>query len=82
MGELVKTKAATRTRHTLLINPTRLNNPEDTILHSHRRENLKSYIRRVFNISLKIISRGFKAKRIKLPGAVNHFASSAEIPMS
>jgi hypothetical protein len=22
---------------------TRLNNPEDTILHSHRRENLKSY---------------------------------------
>jgi hypothetical protein len=24
---------------------TRRNNPEDTILHSHRRENLKSYIR-------------------------------------
>jgi hypothetical protein len=23
---------------------TRRNNPEDTILHSHRRENLKSYI--------------------------------------
>jgi hypothetical protein len=25
---------------------TRRNNPEDTILHSHRRENLKSYIQR------------------------------------
>jgi hypothetical protein len=25
----------------------RRNNPEDTILHSHRRENLKSYIRKI-----------------------------------
>jgi hypothetical protein len=28
----------------VLTRATRLNNPEDTILHSHRRENLKSYI--------------------------------------
>jgi hypothetical protein len=28
----------------VLIRATRRNNPEDTILHSHRRENLKSYI--------------------------------------
>jgi hypothetical protein len=28
----------------LLTRATRRNNPEDTILHSHRRENLKSYI--------------------------------------
>jgi hypothetical protein len=27
----------------VLIRATRRNNPEDTILHSHRRENLKSY---------------------------------------
>jgi hypothetical protein len=30
----------------VLTRATRRNNPEDTILHSHRRENLKSYIRR------------------------------------
>jgi hypothetical protein len=28
----------------LLRRATRRNNPEDTILHSHRRENLKSYM--------------------------------------
>jgi hypothetical protein len=28
----------------VLTRTTRRNNPEDTILHSHRRENLKSYI--------------------------------------
>jgi hypothetical protein len=33
----------------VLTRATRRNNPEDTILHSHRRENLKSYI-------IKIIS--------------------------
>jgi hypothetical protein len=31
-------------RVALLTRATRRNNPEDTILHSHRRENLKSYI--------------------------------------
>jgi hypothetical protein len=30
----------------VLTRATRRNNPEDTILHSHRRENLKSYIRK------------------------------------
>jgi hypothetical protein len=29
---------------TVLTRATRRNNPEDTILHSHRRENLKSYV--------------------------------------
>jgi hypothetical protein len=28
----------------VLTRATRRNNPEDTILHSHRRENLKSYL--------------------------------------
>jgi uncharacterized membrane protein len=31
----------------VLTRATRRNNPEDTILHSHRRENLKSYIMKV-----------------------------------
>jgi hypothetical protein len=44
IGELGKTQAATSNRRTLLTRATRRNNPEDTILHSHRRENLKSYI--------------------------------------
>jgi hypothetical protein len=30
-------------RRVALVRATRRNNPEDTILHSHRRENLKSY---------------------------------------
>jgi hypothetical protein len=30
-------------RRVVLTRATRRNNPEDTILHSHRRENLKSY---------------------------------------
>jgi hypothetical protein len=29
----------------VLTRTTRRNNPEDTILHSHRRENLKSYMK-------------------------------------
>jgi hypothetical protein len=32
----------------VLTRATRRNNPEDTILHSHRRENLKSYIIHVY----------------------------------
>jgi hypothetical protein len=31
-------------RRVVLTRATRRNNPEDTILHSHRRENLKSYL--------------------------------------
>jgi hypothetical protein len=40
--ELGTTQAASSNRRTLP-QRTRRNNPEDTILHSHRRENLKSY---------------------------------------
>jgi hypothetical protein len=53
IGELGTTQAATSNRRMLqrntktetsvLTRATRRNNPEDTILHSHRRENLKSY---------------------------------------
>jgi hypothetical protein len=39
IGELGTAQAATSNRRTLRRN----NNPEDTILHSHRRKNLKSY---------------------------------------
>jgi hypothetical protein len=42
IGELGTTQAATSNGRTLRRN-TRRNIPEDTILHSHRRENLKSY---------------------------------------
>jgi hypothetical protein len=51
IGALGTIQAATSNRHTLrrneksvLTRATRRNNPEDTILHSDRRENLKSYI--------------------------------------
>jgi hypothetical protein len=44
ISELGTTQAATINRHTLRRRVTRRNIPEDTILHSHRRGNLKSYI--------------------------------------
>jgi hypothetical protein len=40
----------------VLTRATRRNNPEDTILHSHRRENLKSYILRM-NYATPVIGR-------------------------
>jgi hypothetical protein len=43
IGELGTTPAITTNRRTLRRNTTRRNIPEDTILHSHRRENLKYY---------------------------------------
>jgi hypothetical protein len=47
IGELRTTLAVTSTRRTLRINTraTRRNIPENAILHSHRRENLKPYKR-------------------------------------
>jgi hypothetical protein len=38
----------------VLTRATRRNNPEDTILHSHRRENLKSYIESVLFETLSV----------------------------
>jgi hypothetical protein len=39
----------------VLTRATRRNNPEDTILHSHRREILKSYILIEFGIPMKLV---------------------------
>jgi hypothetical protein len=41
----------------VLTRATRRNNPEDTILHSHRRENLKAYIFYVNFLFLLTMSR-------------------------
>jgi hypothetical protein len=37
----------------VLTRATRHNNPEDTILHSHRRENLKSYTETIIDASME-----------------------------
>jgi hypothetical protein len=39
----------------VLTRATRRNNPEDTILHSHRRENLKSYMLEVVYIRVGVL---------------------------
>jgi hypothetical protein len=77
IGELGTTQAATSNRRTLrrntssvLTRATRRNNPEDTILHSHSRENLKSYIS-LFNsqpnVSSPVFSQQFLETDISLP---------------
>jgi hypothetical protein len=57
IGELGTTQAATATdvrceETSVLTRATRRNNPEDTILHSHRRENLKSYTALLFFLTM------------------------------
>jgi hypothetical protein len=47
----------------VLTRATRRNNPEDTILHSHRRENLKSYISNVVPSSLILTTLMMEAMR-------------------
>jgi hypothetical protein len=44
IGELGTTLAVLRQRTSVLTRATRHNIPEDAVLHSHRRENLKSYL--------------------------------------
>jgi hypothetical protein len=48
----------------VLTRATRRNNPEDTILHSHRRGNLKSYIRALLVEVLfhKLVGRGLESR--------------------
>jgi hypothetical protein len=42
----------------VLTRATRRNNPEDPILHSHRRENLKSYIQKLALLHIICIPEG------------------------
>jgi hypothetical protein len=74
ISELGTTQAATSNRRTLrrsisssetsvLTRATRRNNPEDTILHSHRRENLKSYME---NVSLSRMRRRGECSQLLL----------------
>jgi hypothetical protein len=56
IGELGTTLAVASDRRTLRRRATRRNIPEDDILHSHRRENLKSYIHESMSHSYKPIS--------------------------
>jgi hypothetical protein len=65
IGELGKTQAATSNRRKLRRNTTRAtrrNNSEDTILHSHRRENLKSYTLRVISKAEEIFTNAAVSK--------------------
>jgi hypothetical protein len=41
----------------VLTRATRRNNPEDTILHSHRRENLKSYMHKRTEIIVNVATK-------------------------
>jgi hypothetical protein len=43
----------------VLTRATRRNNPEDTILHSHRRENLKSYNTKIVNAMFGLVMCSF-----------------------
>jgi hypothetical protein len=57
IGELGTTLAVTSNRPSatsVLTRATRRNIPEDTILHSHRRENLKSYTPHISSVFLSI----------------------------
>jgi hypothetical protein len=55
----------------VLTRATRRNNPEDTILHSHRRENLKSYTLGIFIQTIKFQSTTQRI-HFNFPYAVKH----------
>jgi hypothetical protein len=50
----------------VLTRATRRNNPEDTILHSHRRENLKSYILLLIFDKMGLQKRGSISQKTRL----------------
>jgi hypothetical protein len=50
-GMLRRVALVSYTEKSVRTRATRPNIPQDTILHSHRRENLKSYIRQICNKS-------------------------------
>jgi hypothetical protein len=66
------TEALSSSETTVLTRATRSNNPEDTILHSHRRENLKSYIITINLYSTKSLSAcNFRSRWHETELAVN-----------
>jgi hypothetical protein len=61
----------------VLTRVTRRNNPEDTILHSHRRENLKSYS----YISLRNISAINPVRKTQVNGRGDPLRCPRDIPL-
>jgi hypothetical protein len=63
----------------VLTRATRRNNPEDTILHSHRRENLKSYIHMSYVCTVHNFAVHFSSSRCSIffPSTTNSMELSA-----
>jgi hypothetical protein len=65
----------------VLTRATRRNNPEDTILHSHRRENLKSYSSQQFSQLKFLRPEGPKQSFSKWISAAQELASNVLLNM-
>jgi hypothetical protein len=63
-------EALSSSETSVLTRATRRNNPEDTILHSHRRENLKSYMSGT-NLTLPASTRSVDVATLKLGIAIH-----------